>query len=389
MPSSRNILMLLDNPFKSDARVEKEAASLLKRGYQVTLWAETSADLPAEETRGGMKVRRRLEPLFKSPLRRHYRENVAAVATEIASTDIAAVHCHDYQMLPYGAAAKRARPGLKLVYDAHEYLPGWPLHQTSVGLLNRMKGYLTWKEALRREREGARLADAMIVVSEPVAALYEKTLGLARPPTVVSNFPNEIAAAELMNDRCFHREYGLSDDQLVVVHAGNIYQSDEEIDRMLEGLARFPGLVLVFLGDAPRYRALEARIAPSPRVFFGGFHSQAQNIKRMASADIGVCHIVTRWQSQRITMANRYMEYTYAGLAVMCNEYEGARYITERFPNTVYYRGLGKSSDFEAKLTEAVRNRNALQSQSRLARTHYSFEREAEKLAGLYEGLLH
>jgi glycosyltransferase involved in cell wall biosynthesis len=388
MSRQGKILMLLDNPFRSDARPEKEANSLMQAGYEVSIWTEVSDQLPVEEDRGGLKIRRVLDPIFKHPLRKEYRKNVHAVAMSIVNAKVDAVHCHDYQMLPYGTAAKKIDPTLKLVYDSHEYLPGWPLHETSKGFLNRFKGYLTWKYALRKEGIGARLADAMIVVNEPFVSKYKKALRLSRPPIVVSNFPNSMSEQDLHSDQYFHHKYGLDQDMLVVVHTGNIYYSEEQVEALINTLSQFPELVLVFFGSLAKYKDLERRFAHLPNVYFDGFSSQAENVKRMAAADIGICHVVAHWESSRFTMANRYMEYTYAGLAIVCNEYSGARHITDRFPNTLYYSGMLDEGNFAAVLKDTITKKESLKKQSILARQHFSFEREAEKLINIYKQLI-
>ena len=51
--SRMQVLMLLDNPFVSDVRVDKEAASLSKYGASVTVACSMENDLPYKEIRNG------------------------------------------------------------------------------------------------------------------------------------------------------------------------------------------------------------------------------------------------------------------------------------------------------------------------------------------------
>ncbi|WP_019354248.1 glycosyltransferase family 4 protein [Streptomyces sp. AA1529] len=99
------------------------------------------------------------------------------------------IHAHDFRMLGVGARAKvraaaAGRP-VKLVWDAHEYLPGVRPWQHDV----------RWLPAhLAHEREYAPCADAAVTVSGTLAALLREAHGLAEEPAVVLNAPEAHAA---------------------------------------------------------------------------------------------------------------------------------------------------------------------------------------------------
>jgi len=95
------------------------------------------------------------------------------------------IHANDFRMLGVGARAiTRARAAgrdVKLVWDAHEFLPGVQSWQN-----NRR-----WLPAnLAHEREYAPYADAVITVSETLAELLQQTHKLPRRPDVVLNAPD-------------------------------------------------------------------------------------------------------------------------------------------------------------------------------------------------------
>ena len=64
-----NVLMLLDNPFISDARVEKEALSLIEFGVEVTVACTKEENLPNNENRNGITIFRCFSDFFNSPLK--------------------------------------------------------------------------------------------------------------------------------------------------------------------------------------------------------------------------------------------------------------------------------------------------------------------------------
>ena len=53
--------MILDNDFRSDHRVQKEAETLLAHGYEVEILCVTT-NLPAIEIRNGISISRMLHP---------------------------------------------------------------------------------------------------------------------------------------------------------------------------------------------------------------------------------------------------------------------------------------------------------------------------------------
>ena len=55
-----------------------------------------------------------------------YKKTLADIAEHIEKENFDIIHCHDYHMLFVGTEVKKLAPAVKLIYDAHEYLRGWP-----------------------------------------------------------------------------------------------------------------------------------------------------------------------------------------------------------------------------------------------------------------------
>ena len=112
------------------------------------------------------------------------------------------IHANDFRMLGVAArAVMRARAkgrDTKLVWDAHEFLPGIKPWNTDP----------RWHLAqMAHEREYAPYADAVITVSDALADLLVTEHGLATRPTVVMNAPEA-------------RERGPKRDRACERHAG-------------------------------------------------------------------------------------------------------------------------------------------------------------------------
>ena len=131
------ILMLLSNGFTHDPRVDAEARSLTRAGYEVTVlcW-DRAGTLSPEDVRDGVRVVR----LRNNALMRLVRYDLfrlrpfwwlaASRALELhRQTPFDVVHAHDLDTLPAAVAVKR-RTGLPLIYDAHEFFP-WMIADVS------------------------------------------------------------------------------------------------------------------------------------------------------------------------------------------------------------------------------------------------------------------
>jgi glycosyltransferase involved in cell wall biosynthesis len=120
------IVMLLSNPGTYDERPLKEARSLAKAGFEVTILAwdrerATSSDSVLPE--GVVIKRMRLyaghgTPLFTVPRLFIF---YAWCVAHLLFYSISAIHCHDVDTLPAGFAAKVLKGGrARLTYDMHD-----------------------------------------------------------------------------------------------------------------------------------------------------------------------------------------------------------------------------------------------------------------------------
>ena len=119
---SKKVLMLLTNPFRPDPRVYKEARSLIKGGYEVTIFAwDRDAKFPETEVLDGIRIRRFSIPSSYGSMSmvRGLLKFWKAARKEAKKLDFDIVHCHDFDTLPAGLNIAR-KVGKKVVYDAHE-----------------------------------------------------------------------------------------------------------------------------------------------------------------------------------------------------------------------------------------------------------------------------
>jgi hypothetical protein len=181
------VLMLLSNAATRDARVQREARSMVSSGHEVVIlgW-DRRGDDPREETVDGVRIRRlrntalmrmAAHDLFRNPLwwRLAYREGL--------KEDFDLVHCHDLDTLNAGVRLKEKR-GVPLLYDAHEifsYMIEGDLPAVVVRYAERLEAGLLPS------------VDAVVTVNDRLQAYYrEKFRGTVE---VVMNCPEEVLDA--------------------------------------------------------------------------------------------------------------------------------------------------------------------------------------------------
>jgi glycosyltransferase involved in cell wall biosynthesis len=386
---SSNVLMLLDNPFKSDARVEKEAISLVKAGYTVTVLAVKDSALPELETRDGYTIKRMFTWQFNSPLKSGFKAYIENVSTMIAQEDFHLLHCHDFYMLYIGSWVKQKKPSIKLIYDSHEYLVGWPFYRSNKGLLNQVKGYFVWQNLIANERKAIQFADSVITITSAIAERLQKNNSLNKLPHIVSNFPNSIAIDS--ETKYFHKKYALDQDVKVMVHSGTIYHTNEQLFALFNFIAEIKQLVVVFIGNRPRFEEVKQLVEAKPewkaKVFFHPYlANQTAMINLMSSADIGLMHIRDEWEAHKIGFSNRFVEYALAGLPVVATPQEFTRQVNEVYPCCTFYQENSTASLAKA-IREMLTNLDTYRANVSIAKKDFNWHTEEAKLLDIYAQL--
>ncbi|WP_328475933.1 glycosyltransferase family 4 protein [Actinoplanes sp. NBC_00393] len=420
--SSDRVVMLVDNGVHGDSRVQKTARSVAEAGWDVTLlgcsptaeeqqWtlgparvrllpmggdrsgairqrlvrrggrllrAARLARRPVERAQVGFwravhgdRAWRRLEPGLWS-----YERAFGEVIDEL---DADLIHAHDFRMLGVGArAARRAREAgrdVKLVYDAHEFLPGARPRRDNARWLPAHLGY---------EREYVGDADTVITVSETLAGMLQREHRLAERPAVVLNAP-ETTGGEAVPD--LRALCGVGAATPLLVYSGSA-SPQRGLATVVEALPLLPEVHLALVvGDpaAPHITALTA----AERVHAVPYVPPAQVPRFLSAADIGVIPI-HHWVNHEIALVTKFFEYSHARLPIVVSD-------VRTMAETV--RATGQGEVFRAKdaadFARAVRT--VLADPQRYRAVYdgpdsplpgWTWEAQAEKLAGLYRSLL-
>ncbi|OLT12041.1 glycosyl transferase family 1 [Actinomadura sp. CNU-125] len=300
------------------------------------------------------------------------------------------VHANDFRMLGVGArAVRRARAKgrrAKLVWDAHEFLPGAKPWGSEPHWLPAMMAY---------EREYAGAADAVVTVSAELADLLTETHGLPRPPTVVLNAPITEAAPSSTEPVPDLRELcGVGPDVPIAVYSGSA-SVQRGLDIMIETLPRLPRLhvaLVVARARAEYVQGLIARAAAlgvGDRVHVLPYVPFDQVVPFLAAADIGVVPI-HHWPNHEIALITKFFEYSHARLPIVVSDVRAMGDMVKNTGQGEVFRA--EDPDDYVRAVEAVlgdpgRYRAVYDDRPDLLR-EWTWEAQADVLDGVYAGLL-
>ncbi|GLY92972.1 glycosyltransferase [Actinoplanes sp. NBRC 103695] len=412
--------MLVDNGVRGDSRVQKAARSAAAAGWDVTLLgcSPTSAEerwhlgearvrlLPFGGggagragvrgrllARGGTPLRvarlarrpvehaqvrfwgaalgdrswRRLEPGLWA-----YERAFAPVIDEL-EPDL--IHAHDTRMLGVGARAKaRARAAgrdVRLVWDAHEFLPGAKPRRDNARWLPAHRAY---------EREYAHAADAVVTVSDTLAEMLQREHHLPARPEVLLNAPE---FGEPGDDLPGLRELcGVGPDTPLLVYSGSA-SPQRGIATAVEAIDELPGVHLALVVEDPAKAPVHDRVHAVPYVPYD------QVTRFLSGADAGLIPI-HRWPNHEIALITKFFEYAHARLPIVVSD-------VRTMAATVRETGIGEvfRARDAADLARAVRDvladpggYRAVYDGPDSPLPAWTWAAQAEKLDALYQRLL-
>lgn len=296
------------------------------------------------------------------------------------------IHANDFAMIGVGAAAKlrayAAGRDVKLVYDAHEYVPG----------MNAELRHPWWLEAqIRYEREFIGLADAVTTVSEPLAEMLEREHGVPRP-TVVLNAPvvDDIGDADVptVRQRC-----RLDADTPILLYSGSM-TPQRGVTIMVDALPHLPDAHVAFVvssTEKPFIRDLMQRAEDrgvASRVHWLPYVDPEHVVHYVSDATVGI-HPTHHFVNHEISLATKFFEYAHAGLPIVVSDVRTMAEMVRRTGQGEVFRAedledflraVRKVLADPAPYQAAYRDSGLLQ--------EWTWDRQAEILDSVYASLL-
>ncbi len=296
------------------------------------------------------------------------------------------IHANDFRMLGVGArAVLRARAkgrDTKLVWDAHEFLPGARYGQPP----------RRHSAQLAHEREYARHANAVVTVSDNLAELLVAEHALAERPTVVLNAPIAGAAQISMPKKGITELCGIGPEIPLLVYSGGA-APQRGLDTVIEALGRLPDVHVALVVPrlkAPYVTSLRERAAAlgaDDRLHVLGYVPVEQIVSFLSGAKIGLIPML-HVPNHEIALNTKFFEYSHARLPLVVSD---VKTIAEAVRRT------GQGEVFEAgNLDDFVRAVKAVLANPDHYRQAYNvpgllekwtWERSADALDSVYERL--
>lgn len=353
-----------------DTRIfHKEAKTLARAGYDVTLIAQHEGNTVVEEVRviGLPKPRNRLSRIFGLTWR----------AFRLALRQRAEIyHFHDPELLPMGVLLKLLTKA-KVIYDVHEDVPQqiltkhWipaPLRRPAAFAFN------VW------EKLAARACDAVAVATEGIA---EKFRGLN--PIVIHNYPDLRMLPNLSP---------VPKERDVLVYVGGIskLRGAVEMVRALEYLAHIDNLRLELIGrfEPPELERELQTLSGYQRVRFLGWLSWKEAWEHAEIADIGLVLFLPAPNHEK-SLPNKLFEYLAAGLPVVASNFPLWKEIVEGNNCGLCVDPLDPrkiAAAIEYLLTHPEEARRMGENGRQAVEKKYNWEREGQKLLTLYGEVL-
>ncbi len=372
----KSIAVIVFNTYQNDNRVYRTARTLQEEGYEVVVGALYEEGLPRQEVDRGLKVERHEIKSRRLPTGRlfgfiKFAEMYLRFIFRYRKFD--AIHANDFNPFFLGIMAKWITPGLKVVYDSHEYQ-------------SERFDKPEWRRKLIRktEKRFARRADKVITVGRCIAQEYERLFDL-KDVEVIYNVPDvmEVDRSTRLRD-AFH----LGAEKRIFLYQGGLVRS-RGIETLLEAFSTLDDkhAVLVVMGSGALLPLVEEYVAKCDNIFFLPAVPYEQLLNYTASADVGVVSTQNLCLNNYLCMPNKLFEYIQAGLPILSNN-------LKECGSFVVDRQLGfMAEEWEPEAVQRAiaqfdeENLPRFKSNSERAATAFNWQVEKEKLKKIYTEL--
>ena len=378
------VFSIVYNNFTLDSRVEKQAISLAKAGYVLTVIGLWKKGLLPNEIREGVKIQRiKINSAFlKGSIGRliNFVEFTCKVSLLIKRKNV--VHCHDFHPLPAVILSKLVlRSKFYVIYDAHEY------ESEKLGLGKKSK--LTIKIL---EKISSHFVDGFITVSGPILKTYEN-LFFKTPKALVLNCP---PTWNKVSSNLLREKFGLSGKSLIVLYQGGLMpgRAIEKIAKAFQIIDE-KNLDLVYMGYPVLTKASRntfSMILKNTQEFENIHYHEAVGSDRLyeftGSANIGVCLIEDLCLSYKYSLPNKFFEYAMAGLPILVSDLPEMRKLVEEYDCGVVCESITPEGIVAGLRKLLSRDLSKLGKNARQMAEDHSWEVQEKKLFNLYERVL-
>jgi len=222
------------------------------------------------------------------------------------------IHAHDYTALPIaGEIVERLKKigcSTKLIYDAHEYVPG-------VSHLTKPLANIYTEQELAYVAKSA----AVLSVSEGMSDLLIPHLKISKRPELVANDP--LIIGQQPAKRSLRADCGISADVPVLIYSGAV-APQRGIQTALEALTDLPDVHLVVVANPANQtvKDLQRKYAHlADRFYVQPYVTNSELVSYLSAATVGLIPIL-RKQNHEISLITKFGEYMQARLPILVSD---------------------------------------------------------------------
>jgi glycosyltransferase involved in cell wall biosynthesis len=375
-----NILMLLMTEFKHDARVTKEARSLVNAGHRVVVAGIKDIETDDIERRENFVIQRMsLFTRYRLPKGNvffflKYIEYVFRTVLEYKNKKFDAYHAHDLEtVLPaYLLATLNQKP---VVYDSHELYVEQDRHS------NLRK--FVWRTL---EKFLASRVTVTFMETESRANIYAQRYNVEQPQILMNCQYLNIADK---SDK-FREMLPIRNNERIILYQGGI-EKNRGCDQLLDAMSHLEDVALVFLGNGGYKQTLREKAINHPKsenIFVLDAVPWEQLAAYTASADLGVFPLQNVSLQYYYALSNKLFEFLSAGLPVVISDFPEMRKVV--VDNNV---GIAVDETNPKEISDAIgtiladpdlytiMSENAV----KIVREKYNWDIEVKKLLDVYK----
>jgi len=222
------------------------------------------------------------------------------------------IHAHDYTALPIAGALvdllKRDGHECKLIYDAHEYVPG-------VSHLNTPLANIYSHE----ERRLTRTAASILSVSEGMSDLLVPHLEISHRPELVANDP--LVEGAKPSTRNLRKDCGINESAPLMVYSGAV-APQRGVHTAAAALRLMPDLHLVVIANPKNATVLalqEEFKDVADRFHVQPYVPNSELVSYLSTATVGLIPILHRLNHE-ISLITKFGEYMQAKLPILVSD---------------------------------------------------------------------
>ena len=369
------------NNFTNDSRVEKQAITLSRAGFNLTVVGLWKEGLQSNQHKDGYRIERikLLTSSFKGKLGRalKFMEFSVRVGARVKNSDI--IHCHDYHpILSIFLSAVFFGNHSKIIYDAHE------LETEKNGLTQLSRRLVSVLENWISKR-----VDGFITVSYAIQNYYVERFNFKHTEVILNCPPTW----EKVSKDLFRKKLKIPQQSLVALYQGG-FMPGRAIKQMVQAFQvnDIKNIDFVFMGYPASTKAGRDSFSMLLKISqeFENIHFHdpvdPDNLGEFTgSADLGFCLIEDLCLSYKFCLPNKFFEYAMAGIPILVSDLPEMRKLVEEYDCGVVCDSISPDGIVRGLRKLLARDLKKLGKNARKMAEAHSWEVQEKKLLNLYD----